>query len=751
MMQNILLKNLVIIMQPLDDTTISESDLYSLLKSPKFDLTKPVSRRISALQVIAEKPHKNRFTLVTISPRSKNIEVLQILLDSFCSNEYVLQIGLSEKNTRRRAIVNFINFVESTLGEKIGLNESVLKPLIIDGWQEHLKKTQSTYMAWSLMASVLKVLSRTLEESFGKSINWPTNASAIWGRLKRVTPPKPLHKKTLPIGMHLGISSDKFSNKELLLGLKYGVMWLLNKISEFRSALVQDSDIEQVKNLFKKLKASDLKIFPAKVEKEKTNDFATKIYKIILSDPLLSEWQFYSHTKLRKALETDIKLRYRGNHHLLFIRRYFNETRNVNAGTRLHSREKPDTEWLQHFGSVLGKTYENHKYIPCIWGADLIAHSSLERILMVWLLSAERIQTSGIKKLKLNNAIYSGNFNKQLQLTSSKPRRFPNSVRVTDNQISSPIYRQNSPIFETLDRWIIQEKKSQKQVHEYNKTNSFISLRSFEITGEIIRQNSDDIVSSYLPLRLLMIEGSEWQKQFISDSGKNAQREALAFIEIIIKIRNKRKTKKKISFPPSCIGQSVIVEKALGNERAQSTVESETSGHSLATNRNIYIDRMVQAGVKELIEPLHHFARTIGDEKFAMATQISEHFKSISKKISLEDLEKLCGIKTSKTKIKAMLEQLDEQSKITLAGEIIDNGNLKIVETDMTAALMWGYIKHIESSLDELLLSTREDASLRYIGKLIYLHHTFSRFDETIQYDGKILAKELSFPFPPLL
>lgn len=95
-------------------------------------------------------------------------------------------------------------------------------------------------------------------------------------------------------------------------------------------------------------------------------------------------------------------------------------------------------------------------------------------------------------------------------------------------------------------------------------------------------------------------------------------------------------------------------------------------------------------------------------------------------------------------------EQLDEQDKITISGEVEINGELLVVESDFTAALMYGYIQHLEASIPEIMLTNRDEAALQYLSKYLYLHQVFRGLDPHIQDAGKLLAEQTEFPFPPL-
>ncbi len=342
---------------------------------------------------------------------------------------------------------------------------------------------------------------------------------------------------------------------------------------------------------------------------------------------------------------------------------------------------------------------------------------------------------------------------KSLQISTLKLRRAINhssSRHLID--VNTQIYKRNDPPFSVYLNW----HKIVKQAHDYfsghNRHRRFIYPVSTHIAGTISTPTVRNISMAYLPLELLATPGTTWSKTFLKESGNS--REAQAFITILASCIKKKRINPRnvVSIPPSCIGQSLVMKKELANNSDSFAIdiESEAMGHSTATGRNVYKDGFSKLDVKEIIEPIRAFARRVGDEKISLAEKIAHEMNTRTRKIDFSELEQLCGVESATKEQKDLFALLDEQDKITISGEVEIKGELLVVESDFTAALMYGYIKHLEASISEIMLTNREASALQYLSKYLYLHQTFRGLDPHIQEAGKLLAEQTEFPFPPL-
>lgn len=737
-------------------------DVIKLIADKRLDMSNLKARRLSTTQVIIEVNNKEGVNVLSAPSSYKNSKLIDVLLHSFTLPSYALKNAISEKQRRNSSTMNYFSFLDYYFEASIQAgtnsiaNDAEVPPESISAWHKYLLTNHSEINAWINLNALQKILTHTLTYLYGKISNWPKQVRAVWLALKATTPAKPEHEKTPPLGMYLEISPDAFHNEELYMGLRYGVIWLLQKLSAQRKSIVENPVISEILqcNQRKTLKEFDSSF--AWSIKEKTSaspdrlNLLSEVLQCIQGDELLTEWQCYSFNKLQPLLGRDDQiLPYKDQAELLS--RYVSEEGNFRMNAKGYGKYdtawKPLKKWLGTAGS--GNPMPRLVW----WGSDLIAHLALERLLMVWLLASERAQRSGIEKLTLDAVHFSSDRPKSLQISTLKLRRATSSSSSQHFiDVNTQIYKRNDPPFSVYLNW----HKMIKQAHEYfsdhNPHLRFVYPISTQTAGTISTHMVDNITTAYLPLELLATPGTTWSKTFLKESGNS--REAQAFITILASCIKKKRInpRRKVSIPPSCIGQSLVMKKELASNSDSSAIEieSEAMGHSTATGRNIYKDGFEKLDVKEIIEPIRAFARRVGDEKISLAEKLVHKMNTRTRKINFSELEQLCGVESATREQKDLLALLDEQDKITISGEVEINGELLVVESDFTAALMYGYIQHLEASIPEIMLTNRDEAALQYLSKYLYLHQVFRGLDPHIQDAGKLLAEQTEFPFPPL-
>jgi len=725
----------------------------SFLKS--INLEHFPSRRLAGNEVVIEVNNKVRFEKLTVPTVIKTSGIVDTLLNSFTLPEYCLNIGITEKRTRNAAVKSYINFICA----KYGSYEKPAKripPSSITYWKKLLLSKTSSYQTWNHMSQLLKVLKITLSKSHGKVQNWPLEQKSIYFQLREVTPTKPKHTKRPGLNMYLGIPEEEFSNRELLLGIRHGSMWLLSKMTEIRKTLHKNPLLSDCLSKLSDQRLSDLersfKGFGHRPHKlsEKQRQILSATWQSIASHPLLSEWQCYQWSKIYNTIDNLEPAPLTKTEQDLLISRCLEGKEATSSSLKGFGAK--DHQWSS-LNKLLGRAGRVHKSFPCFWGTDWFIHTNLERLLMVWLLASERAQKIGIQRLSLNSIHFDGNSSKSLTISTLKARR----ANVSLTNVETNIYRKNEPPFTAYSNWYDQEQFSISTIRDYNPNHLFANAPNEVLAGTVIKnriKNNTRYSRNSLPLLLLSVTGSEWQKKFLSESQK-ASREAAAFIRILKTFREKRNTQPQsaISLTSSPIGQSLIIERERQNYQGshqQEEVEANAMGHNLQTAKNIYKDGFVDIGVEALCEPVRHFARSVGDEKFKLAKKLANTLNQRVQGVSLAKLEELCGIKTSQAEQKDLLHALDEQGKLLISGEVVNGNKLLIVETDFSAALMWSYILFLESALPELIETERTQTTTKLVATLIHLHQCYSRLDEKIQLQGKTLAKQMNISFPPI-
>lgn len=748
----------------------SSDDVRQMVADGRLLMGNLPGRRLNQRQVVIETQNKAGVDVLNAPDRYADDGLVNTLLHSFTLPDYVVKVSIGEKQTRNLTIKLFFAFLDSrdyptTSHDEYGkIVHSPLPAHCFSDWQVHLKATASDMASWKHMWILLKVLRRTLVKFYGKTSDWPPAQKAAWQVLNACTPRRPSNEKSPPLGIYLGIPSTEFTNRELQMGLRYGVIWLLQRLQAQRSAFVAEPVIEES---LRKLHGSarktyrhalkDLYAFAQKKalteytdNEEQLARIAPASWRIIQGDPLLTEWQCYSFTKLRPALVPDTKGNYQliaANVQQLLLSRCVNQDGSLRQSTKGFGRN--DHDWAP-LKSWLGPARGVKVPQPCRWGLNWLMHSKLEQLLMVWLLASERAQSSGIANLRFSEVHVA---RRELQISTLKLRRSANaSAKLRRNDVETSIYRLNGAVGEVYHTWLQQAQKAQAAISQLNPEKKYFYGSAAELSGAIVSNTNREASLNMLPLELLSIPGTVWHNTFLEES--EDIREAQAFVAILANriAANRANPKKKIALPPGPIGQSLVVEQELenNNDETYSSVENEAVGHTENTGRNVYKDGFARLGVSEILEPVRAFARKVGDGKIKLAQLMAERLDQESRPVTLLELEQLCGVTSARSDQRDLLARLDVQDKITITGELNVGDQLLVVQTDLTAAMMWGYIRHLEAQLPELMGSNRDQTTVRHLAQYLHLSETWGRFDNSLQQAGKQLANEMQFPFPPL-
>jgi len=744
------------------------NQVLAMVADGRLVLSSLPSRRLSVSQVVIEVNNRAGIDVLTLPSGYENDELLDTLLHSFTLPEYALRVSTSEKVARNRAVIAFFTFIDGNRYPN-NLGDCLPAHCFVD-WLEHLKRTTTPISTWMWMSLLLKILSRTLEKRFGKTAHWPAKQKAAWQILKANIPAKANYEKTPPLGRYLNIPESKYSNHELKMGLRYGVIWLLKRLHAQRTAFVAQPEIvdalaalhgstlREVEIAFQGEGRLRGRCKPRKDRPdiwERLAQVLPAAWRVIQADPLLIEWQFYCWTKLRPALVTDTNgaaQPFSADIQQMLLSRCINSDGCIRCNPL--GLGANDTAWqaLKHW---LGPAGSLRIPEPCCWGKDWLVHTELERLLMVWLLASERAQKSGIERLTFSGVQISGDKAPSLQISTLKLRRASNpSAKSNRTDVETQIYKHRDPPFGVYRDWLTLEQEAYTNLSGYNLARHFLHGSTAPLRGVIVGDIKRAISNALLPLELLSVPGTVWHDTFLAETSSEGQRIAQAFISILHNrvIQKRTNPTLAVTLPIGPIGQSLVVEQELeNNQRAHTAVfEAQVMGHNETTGRNIYKDGFAKLGISEIIEPVRAFARKVGDGKIMLAENMARRLTEASRQITLVELEELSGIESTSSHQTSLLATLDSQNKLTIAGEILQGDETLIVQTEMTAGMMWGYITHLEAALPDLMISDRDETTLKHLAQLIHLHQTFRRFDEALQLAGRQLAAETNFPFPPL-
>lgn len=715
-------------------------------------------RRLSPSDILIPTSSVPGYRVLSLPKNLRNRKSFQALIGYFSTPKFCT-CKRTTQNKHITAVERFIKLVEEQHLDGTEINAVVLKEFIAACANQYTQ-----FMAATHFIELRYAFNAAASNIYGAAKSWPNEIKIAYVAFQKIKVRR-ASGKTPPIGLYLGIPDSDFSNKELLFGLRMGSLWILEKYNEFRNKLcsgqelsqclndLKGADIYQYREAFRGFSVYNYKPAKANIHYPQILKGGAEVWKTIAEDPLMCELQFYISSHLRTYLTgqkftSEHVFDERDYKPLLqcFIRIDGTLCKKPRVGEDTKETKKKFRPYVRYF-SHLSIT------VPLLWGEELLTPTSLEKLLMVWLLSTERAQQAGIAALKIPDIIFGKN-KSTLQISTQKLRLASKRThaRPKDITVYSNVYRRNSPPYKAYNRWVAQIERGIEFIKNYNPDQHFIPEVGKRIQGLISNKSGEEITESILPLLLIATDGTTWNKAFRTET-LSAERESAAFIEII---RNRLSHiwsgAKSSTIPPGVIGQSLVVETQLESNvtNSSNTVESKTVGHTPRTGRNIYKDRFLKIGVAEISDPVASFARRVGDDKIELAKTMAQRLLDSTRKASLAELEQLAGIESSANRVQHCLQELDTQSRLKISGEILDGDNYLIAQTDMTAAQIFGYICHLEKNLPELLISSRHDSSVKHLAKLIFLRAVFEEFPSHLKKEGKSLAESLDFPFPPL-
>lgn len=426
------------------------------------NLSNPESRRLSSNSVVIETNNKKKFDVLFVTNELLRLEVVEILLHYFTLPEYTSKIKAGEKATQNKIVDTFLSYLKLHLKEKVEKSPTQ----IIREYIKYLYKKNPNLTSWINLNRLQKIILSSASTKYGKISSWPKNIKAYFIALKNHTPPKPQHKKTPPISIHLGIPKSEFSDSELLMGLRYGSIWVLQKLHELKESIKEDNTVSSYLNQHYHTNISDFNKKTrwiatirhprsyTKEEKEK-RQFARAILDSYIRSPLLSEWQCYTFPSLHYALFNHRNSLLSTEDQKEILSLYKCEKIFITKTAKNSCYESTTSLW-EPLKQLLD-TSDFKNYIPKfhLWGSRLISHTNLEKFLMTWLLATERAQKSGINNLTLDDVHFSMASNgkpKSLQISTLKLRRH-RSTNPNNIHVKTQIYNKKSPLFEVYRRW----------------------------------------------------------------------------------------------------------------------------------------------------------------------------------------------------------------------------------------------------------------------------------------------------------
>lgn len=725
--------------------------IEKLIREGRIIVDDPKSFRISKFEVVVEK-NEHVYEVLTIPEQFReNVDIL-LVLDYFTTKYHWFENPSITTRIKSRSTAKlFFAFLEENYENLLSLPKAIYR---FKNYLTHNKAPGSIQQNTLLLK---KIFQKAIEEKFPKASSRPVIIRELVQATNKIQVKTNQPVKSPALGKYLGISHELYTNNQLLNGIRLGAMWLLNKISEHRTAITSIPAIkEAIKQCTGQTEIDIEKLYPNNAYKmqiggERLSEPAYEQWCLIQRDPLLTELHFYNDKKIRRHsldygkenasnIFTDFAKR-------LYISRYIDHENRIARVTAKGLGQK-DKEWIV-FRPVYHAARNTNRPSTYLWGIDWITHTPIEKLLFVWLLSTERIQSSGIRSMKTPHIELDNDERpKTLQLISLKLRKGRhNSLK--HSMVGSQIYKKHHPPFHTYSEWRKTCISARETISEFNPQALLICNPGAALSGAM---STDMKLETYPLFRILITEGTLWNDTFLSENSDHPI-EAKAFIAIL---RNRILAPHMQSIPhlpPDPISQSIVLEKEIETNRTETYADlnSRTFGQTVDTGRFIYKDGFMAAEVSEIVEPVNAFIRRVGDERFKAALALSTQLAQSSRKISLSELKEISGIEDSSLSIEKLLGILKEDDRILITGELLHNSQKIIIETDFTAAVMAGYIEHLENSLLSILHTERSDSCTTILGELIYLTQTLKSFPADIKAAGNTLRSTLDLKFPPVI
>lgn len=670
------------------------------------------------------KIHRTRFVLPAASDNGHAERVLEIpdkLLDSDLVNlimEYLYSTHVSRfteatKFSALAQLAKFFEFVESI--DKVSLNDAAI---VYPKYKKYLEKKTKETNAYKLFMAV------------GKVLRWAKNQDAIgntpkyWTEVTKDTlnriPLIPANRSKPMQTVSKALQFDEVDDDVLLLSIRSYATYFLDKSYQLREFIKTKSPevFFAVEEILLDKGLMDLGLNSSLM----TNSLSAREYKTL--DGVAYKNRLFD---LKKLLISVLRSAPEG------LIEFFPSLIDHNQIKDLLYKSVIDDVWPPIQANWQSTLKLEKLNFPLV---NLFFPTIPEQIAMCYLLSSDRIQPSGINRLKIDN----------FRLTN-------NSVQICDfnkaragKGFDTPVYKSNSPVFKAYLRWF----NMFSWLHEacvLNRVNHFMPSTTTKLNHQI-KMLSMSTLDWYAPL---LMDGRQ-RSIAISECPE---------VEYFVKAMNGKigdrhnrgaRVKNKPSFLSVAHSRAILELQPIRglNSELSDDILAGLSAHSIETSRNTYKDR---TDSNNIVRSGRMFSADIAQnmEELAQSAKILLNRTSI---VELEEIEKTIGFargsKDFSDSIDSLLEHANAMGyEIGLAGEISDNKITYVICTPLIAGLIQGEIKHIHKNLSQLQNESPSRFRIHNT-RLVYLELVLEHFDSNIVAEGRKLLDKYDFPFPPL-
>lgn len=598
------------------------------------------------------------------------------------------------------------------------------------------------------------------EQNIKKGVNvkgWDKVTQAIEQTLPNLQKPRYNAKKSLS---QIPYADENISDETYLIGIRNISVWFLNELQASRQNLLQHSKtLRAYVQELNSAKPEDipLKQLPRGVSQNLTaygdryiagEELYAEIFNVAIKkrDELLIELLFYSQ-------KNNIEEFHKGTRCSIDLM--------ISALKKMLSKDKKkllrNYQWWKDEKSVIRNIISTYSL------KELVYPGIPEATAICWLLSSDRIQYSGIMRLRLDQVYIDS---KKLQITNFLKFRADKN-----DKHNSVIYHKNTNNYRVIKDWIDLVEAS-RNIIKNNRDGYFIPYTNLKPHGLGGVTNNH-----HLSLDLLGSPGSHINQRFRNEvTGSNKMLNLFEKTvrhtfesKIVTNYKsNKNRRGKDLSKKYQEWGvdltsekgrltistENIAMSRVWQDQGLDKITESRSRAHSEATNKNVYKDRST---VKSIHAKASNFASQVGDLMESDARKVKTMLNS-SKIFSLKDIRIKLGISTplEEANENLALEEIYEKAAakdyvVDILGELSTENKHYVIATPLTACLIKGYVDHIDDEMNKLFADNPLRAKKFQIKKA-YLIELFAMLPVSIQEKGKeLLSSHPKIPYPTLI
>lgn len=691
----------------------------------------PTTVQISTLTKNRRKEDQVTKLLTLTIPQRLRSDPLSLAIIAYCKSEDFVSNEPQTRQGKHSTYNELFTFLDNQYGDKGECDLTSIHP----DWINHLKKNKN-HIA-NLVAHVNTALKWYIKNEKNNQQH-VARINAIQKRIPKISRSQPNPRLSLS-----KLSELEYDDSTLIKSLRMFCIVMLRKLREQRAYLLSVPQIQEAISKLEELATEDRGDVEHGVilnlNTELAETYLRPLWDAINSsdDPILIERLLVNCPYSRSLIQNSEK------------------TMTLDTQKKLLSLHIPNKGYRKgYLRRCWGRIPERFKKGEVVSIArfkqlsyySLMNPTKVEEVLISMLLASERIQSSGLLELSIDDYYITGD-------TGSWDFTKNRSIL---NEHTTPIYRANSAVHETYREYI-------KLVASNHTANFTAGLSPQNIQMRVTFPNCSD----YDPYLSVALKGS-YLRNWLIDTHPSTK----PFIDLLTTICEKNdplydsygnSQKGMMSIALGYVAQSAAI---ISNKRGvrekqsayemygQTDVDAALNAHTPEVRQNIYLNR---SETVTRINERKWFSEIVSEEMVKDAINIRQSLSnSKTKVLSLAETRKILGLKGIKP----------DSDDIALLGDFLDEcaennaetgcfGDIKldtqtiVVELPITAALMLSYQSEIEKKFQQNLISSnRKKAYL--LSYYLYIDEILNKFEPSTIERGKDLLERFDIPAPPI-